>query len=207
MAVLNEPSQYGVSRETQDRFLLYEDLLRRWNRSINLVSSRSLADFQTRHLADSLQLLELASPSPKHWVDFGSGAGFPAIPVAILASQTLPCLRFTLIESDQRKAAFLETVIRAVDIHADVLIHRAESIEPLSADIVSARAFADLETLLELMYRHGGGNSMGLFPKGHTVNDELTATRMDWSFSLVIEPSRTHPHGVILKIGDLSRVS
>lgn len=207
MQVLHDPAQDGVSRETRDRFSLYEDLLRRWNRSINLVSSRSLADFQRRHLADSLQLLGLVSPSARHWIDFGAGAGFPALPVAIIASETLPFLRFVLIESDQRKAAFLETVIRQTGVHASVRIERAEAVEPLSADVVSARAFADLETLLKLMYTHGRVGCTGLFPKGRSVNEELAGVRKRWTFSLEIEQSRTHPNGVILKIGDLSRVS
>ena len=205
MRALPEPTLSNVSRETLDRLTCYENLLQRWNRSINLVSARSLADFQTRHLADSLQLLALAPPTSVHWADLGSGAGFPALPVAIVAAETFPALRITLVESDKRKAVFLETIIRETGISCKVLASRAEALDPLKADVVSARALADLKTLLDLLYAHGHESSIGLFPKGRSVDDELTRVEGLWNFDLEIVRSTTDPHGVILKIGDLSR--
>ena len=74
-----------VSRETLDRFRLFERLLQKWNRRINLVSRASLDDFWRRHVADSVQVFRLGTPQG-HWVDLGSGGGFPGLVVAILAA-------------------------------------------------------------------------------------------------------------------------
>ena len=197
----------SVSRETQERLACYEHLLRRWNQSINLVSPRSLEQFRSRHLLDSLQLLQLIPDTAETWVDLGSGGGLPALPIAIVATEKIPHLHLTLVESDRRKAVFLETVIRETGITSKVLVSRAEHLPPLHADVVSARALAELGTLVKLLYTHGHGSSIGLFPKGRSVDAELGQIEGMWKFNLETVASRTDPTGVILKIGDLSRES
>src|SRR3954469_13124540 len=98
----------GVSRETRERLDIYADLLRKWQRSINLVGPRTVGDLWNRHFLDSAQLLPLMPPGVSVLVDFGSGAGFPGLVLAILGVKQVH-----LIESDQRKATFLREVARA----------------------------------------------------------------------------------------------
>ena len=102
-----------VSRETRRRLDAFEAILRKWNRSINLVSKGSLNEVQTRHIADSVQVFR-AAPAGRRWVDLGSGGGFPGLVVAVLAAEEAPEMRVTLVESDQRKAAFLRSVLPGV---------------------------------------------------------------------------------------------
>ena len=136
-----------VSRETFARLETYVGLIQKWNPRINLVSRNSLDDLWIRHIEDSLQVAR-AIPMPDRWVDLGSGGGLPGLVAAILAAEESPDTRFTLIESDQRKSVFLRTVARECDLNVQVISDRIEKAKPQKADVLSARALADLTTLL-----------------------------------------------------------
>ncbi len=196
----------NVSRETIRQLEAYESLLRKWTPRINLVSPGSLEVLWTRHFADSAQIFQLAPPSATHWADLGSGGGFPGLVIAILAAEARPGLRITLVESDQRKAAFLATAARALGLSVDILAHRIETLAPLHADVVSARALAPLDTLLGYAERHLVPGGVALFPKGATVGAELARALEHWRFSYQKEPSKTDAQGVVLIIGGISRV-
>jgi len=205
-----EPLSIGgrsVSRETWERLAQLESLLGKWNRRINLVSPRTLPDFWTRHVLDSAQLFDLAPQGSGSWADLGSGGGFPGLVVAILAADERPDLRVTLVESDQRKAAFLMTAAREIVPAAGVrvLAARAESVPPLSADVVSARALAPLAALLPLAMRHLAPKGVALFPKGARWRDEVAAGLANWRFNIQNHPSRTDPEAVVLAIEGISR--
>lgn len=196
----------NVSRETLDRLKAYADLLTRWNRSINLVAPSTIEGLWQRHILDSAQLFEHAPKSACHWVDLGSGGGLPGVVCAILASEAMPDCRFTLVESDKRKSAFLITVARELSLDLTVLSRRAEEIDPLGADIVSARALAPLAALLVLVARHLRPEGVALLPKGKTHEQEVAAARAEWQFDLKSLPSRTDDLARLLIIKDISRV-
>jgi len=196
----------NVSRETSERLDTYAALLVKWNPAINLVSKSSLADLQTRHFADSAQLFELCPPTARHWVDLGSGGGFPGLVIAILAAESMPELAVTLVESDGRKAAFLSAVVRETGLHAKVIADRIESLPPLAADVLSARALAPLPQLLAFAEQHLAPGGHALFPKGATHRSEVAESLADWRFDLREHPSKTDPHAVILEIEGVSRV-
>ena len=99
-----------VSRETEDRLATYVDLLARWRKTTNLIAESTFASVWTRHIADSAQLLALA-PQARRWVDLGSGAGFPGLVIAIQLADVAGAA-VHLIESDQRKCAFLREAVR-----------------------------------------------------------------------------------------------
>lgn len=195
-----------VSRETSDRLGIYAQLLRKWNPRINLVSRNTLDDLETRHIADSMQVFDLASRGWKHWADLGSGGGFPGLVIAILAAEFSPEAQVTLVESDQRKCAFLRTVIRETGVPAAVIAERIEATAPLSADILSARALADLDALLGFADRHLGDAGTALFSKGANWKKEVDNARVQWRFDCEATTSRTEPNAVILKIGGITRV-
>lgn len=194
-----------VSRETLERLEVYVDLVRKWNPKINLVSKPSLDDIWQRHIADSVQLNNLA-PSGDTWVDLGSGGGFPGIVLAILGLEAATDREFTLIESDHRKSTFLRTAIRELELKAQVLSQRIEEVPPLKADVLSARALADLDTLLGFASRHLHPAGTALFPKGETWEKEEHAAREQWSYSCEVIKSKTNPDAAILKIKDILRV-
>ncbi|QPH55884.1 16S rRNA (guanine(527)-N(7))-methyltransferase RsmG [Pontivivens ytuae] len=190
-----------VSRETADQLKIYAELLRKWNPRINLVSRTTLDDLKRRHFEDSLQLVKLA-PASGHWVDLGSGGGFPGLVIAIAA----PEYQITLVESDQRKCLFLREVARTLSLNVDVLNERIEAAQPLQADILSARALASLPDLLAFAERHAYSKATLLFPKGRTADQELTVARESWTFDVDRIPSQTDPASSILKITGARRV-
>ena len=194
----------NVSRETFEKLLVFVDLLKKWNPKINLVSRNTLPQIWSRHILDSVQVFRLADHKP-HWVDFGSGGGFPGLVCAILGSDEFPGTRFTLVESDQRKSAFLRTVIRETRVNCAVVSDRIEAVEPLEADIISARALADLKTLLSFCDRHLRKDGVALFPKGATWKKELSLAQEKWKFTAEVTNSLTESQAVILKIKGVSR--
>ena len=196
----------NVSRETSDRLRLLVELLNKWNPRINLVSKSTLDEVWTRHILDSAQVFELAEQRVCKWVDIGSGGGFPGLVIAIFSAELETQGETILIESDQRKCAFLRTVLRETGVPGRVISKRIEAAEPQSADILSARALAELDQLFSFATRHLGENGTMLFPKGVTWEKELRKAQESWSFSHEVITSKTEPNSVILKVKDLRRV-
>lgn len=196
-----------VSRETSERLASYAVLLRKWNPAINLVSRATLDELETRHFADSAQLFDLAPAEARHWVDLGSGGGFPGLVIAIIAEELAPNLRVTLIESDQRKATFLRTVARELGLkRVEVIDARIEAADPQEADVLSARALAPLDRLLGFAERHLSPGGVALFPKGARYADEVNRALASWRFEVQNHPSKTDPQAVVLKLGGIARV-
>ena len=197
---------FDVSRETLARIETHLALLRRWNPRINLVSPASLAQAWTRHVRDSAQLWPLRPTGARRWLDLGSGAGFPGLVVAALAAEMAPEMTVTLVESDQRKAVFLATVVREAALPAVVVAERWAALPPQRADVVSARALAPLTDLLAAVEKHRRPGGVGLFPKGETVHKEIAEASVRWRFDHTLIPSRTEPRAAILQIGACERV-
>lgn len=194
-----------VSRETLDRLEAYQALLLKWNPRINLVAASTLTDSWRRHFVDSAQLYALAPPGIANWCDIGSGAGFPGLVIAAIASERNgPSV--TLVESDHRKCAFLHEAARVMDVRVRVHSDRIEALPGQDADVLSARALAPLDVLLEHTEKHRKRNGTALFPKGSTVHKEVEAARRRWRFDATLHSSATDPGATILEIGAFARV-
>jgi 16S rRNA (guanine527-N7)-methyltransferase len=179
-------------------------LLRDWQRVHNLVSRADLDSVWTRHVADSLQLLEHV-PGFREWVDLGSGAGFPGLIIAIAYKGREG--HFTLVESNQKKAAFLRIAIRETGANSDVAAERIETHAPKMAgraDVISARALAPLPALFKLAHPYCYDASVLLLLKGADFVQELDAASQSWDFDVVRFASATNPGGRVLAIRHLS---
>ncbi|MFY9237688.1 MAG: 16S rRNA (guanine(527)-N(7))-methyltransferase RsmG [Roseovarius sp.] len=194
-----------VSRETSERLDVFEALVRKWNPAINLVSKASLPHLRDRHINDSAQLVDIAPDSVGHWVDIGSGGGFPGVVIAILMSEASPDTKVTLVESDQRKAAFLRTALRETAVDGDVICARVEGLESLEANILSARALGDLCLLLPFAEKHLAPAGVAIFPKGRTWQEELEAAKSEWNFECRVDMNKIEPDAAILSIQGVSR--
>jgi 16S rRNA (guanine527-N7)-methyltransferase len=189
----------SVSRETLERIDAFVELFLRWQRAVRLVAAADLSKLWTRHIADSLQLIALL-PAAKRWADLGSGGGFPGLVIALAFGEREKGFMH-LVESDQRKAAFLREAIRITRAPAKVYAERVESVAKRLAsevDVVTARALAPLPRLLELAAPFFAQGIPALFPKGQDVDNELTASTKSWNIQTTIVQSRTHPHGKIV---------
>ena len=194
-------AETNVSRETLGRLQAFADLLTAWQKRINLVSANSLADLWRRHIFDSAQLdpiIRKAADGPI--VDLGSGAGFPGLVLAILTGRET-----VMIESDQRKAAYLTEAARVTDAPARVLcqrIERAAVADVGPAAVITARACASLDALLEYARPFAGADTTLVFLKGESLNDELTEAGKNWTIAHTVYPSRSDPSGRILEVHD-----
>ena len=190
-----------VSRETLAALETYVALLLRWNRTINLISRGDEALVWDRHIADSLALASFLPAEFSHAIDIGSGGGLPGVVLAIVTGRP-----FHLIESDQRKAAFLREAARELALPITVHATRVEAAHPPPAPVITARAVAPLAILLAWATPHLAPDGFCLFPKGRTANDELTAARLEWQMEVVATPSPTDPSARILRISEIARV-
>jgi len=197
-----------VSRETLARLDQFVELLLQWQSRINLIAPSTIPKVWTRHVADSLQLLDLA-PDARIWVDFGSGGGFPAIPVACALAER-PGAKVYLIESNSKKAAFLREAARITGAPAVVHAERIENFGDSfagKADVVTARALAPLKSLLDQAFPFLAKGAIGLFLKGQDVEAELTDSAKDWSVEATKSPSLTDPGGCVLIVRRLRRLN
>ena len=202
MTLLHEDlTELDVSRETTERLQHLDVLLRKWTPKINLVSKNSVKESWSRHIIDSAQVFQSQAMGVDKWVDIGSGGGFPGLVVAILCKELRPELNVVLIESDQRKCAFLRSVVRETGVNAEVLTARIEQAEPQKADILSARALADLTTLLGFAERHLAPSGQCVFLKGASWQKEIQDAEKTWKFAYSQRRSITDPNAVVLTIG------
>lgn len=200
---------FDVSRETLDRLKTYEQLVRQWQKAVNLVAPSTLDDIWHRHFADSAQIVALA-PDAASWIDLGSGGGFPGLVVAILMAgrERAEPFRITLVESDTRKSAFLREVARKTGVAVDILSTRIEIAATqdrvAAPQVVSARALAPLDRLLGLAAPLSSPATVGLFLKGREAAAEVEAARRTWTFTAEMVPSITEPSGRIIVVRDLA---
>ena len=131
---------------------MYLYLLSRWSRRVNLVSPQDWSVLATKHLRQALTMVPVVASVPRRLVmDLGSGAGFPAIPLKIV----LPDSYFMLVESRRKRAHFLREVVRSVRLDCiEVVNDRIENLNPMGADLVTARAVGSPDKLLDLVQRH-----------------------------------------------------
>lgn len=193
----------GVSRETSDRLAKFQQLILRWNPRINLVAPSTVPDLETRHIADCLQISQYADPKSGIWADLGSGGGLPGIVLAI-AFADRP-LQFVLLESDQRKAAFLRTAIRELELaNIQVKNLRIERTPPLKAAYISARALAPLYRLMPYLQRHLAESGQAWIMKGENWREEVEIARNSWNFNVLPIPSKLRSGAAILKISEVT---
>jgi 16S rRNA (guanine527-N7)-methyltransferase len=195
----------NVSRETMLDLDKMVGLLKKWNTTINLVGRTSIEEVWARHVLDSAQMWAQRPQNLKTWVDLGSGGGFPALVLAILAKTEAPSVSFHLIESDARKCAYLRNVSRETSLNVKIHTNRIEEITPISADVVSARALAQVESLLGYSHKFLSKDAFCLFLKGKCCDKEVEMARESWRFQSEKIKSRSDEAGSILKVWNIKR--
>jgi 16S rRNA (guanine527-N7)-methyltransferase len=188
------------------RLRLYAERLIKWQAAINLVAPKTLPALWQRHFLDSAQLLEHAPQGATRWLDLGSGGGFPGLVIAALFDGHMH-----LVESDQRKAAFLRDTAHAMGVAATVHVKRIEAVDAAALhaamggapQVISARALAPLKALIDLAQPLGGPGTVYLFLKGRQAGDELTEARRYWTLrSPDLLQSRTEAEARIIRFTD-----
>ena len=195
--------KYNVSRETFEKLKTYECLLKEWQTKFNLVSNSTLENAWERHFLDSVQLFKLIPQTAKTLMDFGSGAGFPGMVIAIMANAKTPYLKVSLVESTTKKTLYLNEVKKQVGVEVEIINERIEKIKPHIVDVITSRAMTSLDALLQYALPFCGKKTVCIFPKGKKYAEELREAQKKWCFNYQIVDSEQSDEGKILVITDL----
>jgi 16S rRNA (guanine527-N7)-methyltransferase len=204
-------AMFDISPETAIRLDRFVDLLLTWQSHTNLIARSTIPSLWTRHVADSLQLLDLVDApyaKPAVWLDLGTGGGFPGVVLAC-ALADVPGIQVHMVESILKKATFLREAIRETKVPGIVHHARIESLartfDAAAVDYVTARALAPLPDLLEMVHPFVKKGAKALLMKGQDLDRELTESTKHWHIEAEIVPSRTSQTGRILVVHSLSQ--
>lgn len=174
-------------------------LLLRWNNKINLISKSTEKEIMIRHIIDSAQLIKYIDKE-KEIIDVGSGAGFPGLILSYAGVK-----KISLIEANKKKSSFLlqASLISNNDVY--IYSDRCEHILNLQGDIITARAFASVEKILNWTENLKKENTEYLLLKGKNVDIEMEEAQKFWKCSTWNIPSITDKEGSILLIKNISK--
>ena len=181
-------------------------LLADWNAKMNLVSKNSLAEVWTRHVLDSAQLVAYLPADMRRLTDIGSGAGFPALVLAILLQALNSPAEVVLIESIGKKATYLRTAAQQLELaNVRVINDRVENtvFKDVAADVITARAVAALDVLCGYAVKIGGRQTRALFLKGQSYVAELAEAQKHWQFSSHVYPNKYSADGVMIQLWNI----
>jgi 16S rRNA (guanine527-N7)-methyltransferase len=172
----------GLSDAAAAALLRLLDELTHWNRAYNLTAITDRTQMLTHHLLDSLSVAPFVQGSSV--ADVGTGAGFPGLPLAVLAPQR----RFVLMDSNGKKQRFVAHAARTLGLaNIEALHARVEAVQPAQPfDTVVARAFAALPQLLEWVTPLCGPGTRVLAMKGRLPADEIAAVAPPWQIGEVV---------------------
>jgi 16S rRNA (guanine527-N7)-methyltransferase len=212
LADIRESIRRDVSRETFERLEIIVAQLEKWQPRVNLVSSSTMGQIWQRHIYDSLQLIEvlpdIMQKSDVNWIDLGSGGGFPGLVIAAgFASGS--GAKLTMVESNAKKCAFLRETSRIAGLPVQVINQRIEDTVPKLTeqyDLVSARALASLQELLSMTAPLITKGTVGIFPKGQDVDDEIKSASISWNIGYDLIDSQTEPGAKIVVVKFASRL-
>ena len=195
-------AQIPVPRETRVKLERFADIVQDEGRIQNLIAASTLPSFWHRHMLDSAQLLSLAHPGARQWLDVGSGAGFPGVVLAILSDD-----RHLLVEPRRLRANFLLSVVNELDLgdRVSVLRTRVQRVVHSAFDVITARAFSSLAKTIEATIHLAHRETQWLLHKGEKAAIEAADAAQTWDGKIELVPSITDPTASIAKLGHMRR--
>jgi 16S rRNA (guanine527-N7)-methyltransferase len=163
-----EALELALDLNQQQQLVDYVSLMHKWNKVYNLTSVRDPAQMLSRHIVDSLSVLPyLDEPS---LLDVGTGGGLPGIPAAIAR----PSCAVTLLDSNSKKTRFLQQVKAELGLSNVTVVHgRVEQVSLPKFAIITARAFASIDDIIELAGQHCEPGGSLVLMKGVYPTEEL----------------------------------
>lgn len=191
--------QLPAQPETIKRLLAFAEQMQRWNRAYNLTAVRQAREIITRHLLDSLAIAPYVAGT---LVDVGSGAGLPAVPLAILD----PTRSVIAVDSSGKRCRFLRAVTRDLKLdNLQVVQSRVEAWQPQLPETVTiaSRAFARLSQFVEQTAQLGGIDARWLAMKAKLDEQELAEVpegfRITDTYLLQVPGLQGQRHAVMLQ--------
>lgn len=210
MDIAEEINRLGIGEPEYRKLQDFVALLSEWNAKMNLVSKNSFADVWERHVLDSAQLIAYLSADLKHLVDIGSGAGFPAIVLAILLEHKMPQAKLTLVESITKKTVYLKDICSKLELaNVEIINDRVENLDKNTVfkdvDVITARAVAQLDILCGYAKHIGNAKTKLLLLKGQKWAEEDELAQNHWQYDLTIYPNKYCLDGVVMELLNLRK--
>jgi len=195
-----------VSRETISSLTKYAEILKVYNKNLNLVGKSTLNDIWIRHFLDSFQVIDFIDKNCKTAIDLGSGAGFPGLVVAIAARDKKYSLNLKLIEKSPKKAKFLNKIINELQLNANVIIENVfEKSFQLTDEVIMARAFKPINIILELIHNKAKNWKKIIIFLGKSGKSELLEASKKWDIEYKQTMSVTSRDSLIIEINTLKK--
>lgn len=175
-SVSSTTASAGFDASQSEKLERYCDLIKHWNQSFNLISAQDIDALWSRHILDSLSIVDHLQG--KRIIDIGTGAGLPGIPLAIAR----PELSFTLLDTNNKKTRFCQQAVIELGLKNVEVVHtRAEKFRPPQPfSTIVTRAVADLATLIKLSGHLLTNDGQMVAMKGCYPDDELKAVPASW---------------------------
>ena len=195
-----------VSRETITSLKIYEDILIRANKTLNLVGKSTIKDIWSRHFLDSAQVIDFVDKNDKMLVDIGSGAGFPGLILAIVLKDKKIPLKVKLIEKSPKKVKFLRDLINELRLDVEVVNENIlQEQKKLLEDVFIARAFKPLKIILELIHNKAENWKKIFIFLGKTGKNELLQASKNWDIEYKQRVSVTRSDSIVLEINRIKK--
>lgn len=192
--------RFFIKEKQEELIQKYIDLLSDHNKYTNLVGKSTLLDPWKSHILDSLQILPLIKNKKSSILDMGSGAGFPGNVLSILG-----CQNVILIDSNGKKINFLKQAKKDLGLKSKIILGRVEGLKNTAFDIITSRALANLSKLFSYSHKFVKKNTVLIFLKGKTVNEEIQDAQKNWNFCFDKSQSVSHSDGSILVVRNLKK--
>lgn len=199
--------EFNVSRETIENLAKYHDLLKLWAKKINLISLTTIDEIWERHFANSARFLNYFDKMPNSVIDFGSGAGFPGLVIALLLKDKNIDAKITLVDENHKRIAFLREAARLMDLQINFENSKVENVIPEKYEVVTARAFAPLHKLLHFSHAYSQLGARLVFLKGQDIDSEVINAKVNWNFKHTIKYFDNLNKSCIIEISELENVT
>ena len=194
-----------VSRETINSLKAYEDYLLENNKKFNLISKSNEKIVKIRHILDSAQVIDLIDKNDKICADLGSGAGFPGIVISILMKERKYKTRVDLYEKSPKKCIFLSTVVKKLNLNANVLQKNINDQKNLHANTIVARAFKPIQSIFEIVTKNFQNFQNLIVFLGKSGKQTLLDASKVWDFEYKQRMSVTSNDSLIINIKNIKK--
>ncbi len=192
---------YKVKKKEEQMFNEYIFYLKNHNKHTNLVGKSTLFNPWKSHILDSIQITCFAKDRKKSILDMGTGAGLPGIVFSIIGYKNV-----TLVDSNNKKIKFLKLIKKKLNLKFNLILSRLENINNTKFDIITCRALARLDMLFSYSQKFIKKNTVLIFLKGKTVNDEILEAKKKWSFKFEKHQSFSDTRGSVLVVSEIKKI-
>ena len=196
----------NVSRETLDELNKYSLSIIKKNNEINLISSSTEKSINTRHIADSAQIIDFIDKNDvKVCTDLGSGAGLPGIVLAILMKPKKPEFKVIFYEKSYRKSIFLKDISKKFKLNTEINQKNIFEQKDLRTDIIISRAFKPLPVIFDIASNNFMKFKYIILFLGKSGKEILMETSKKWNFDYEEKKSLTSNESLVVKISNLKK--